>query len=242
MTAIADPSASAPQLRPIVSRVVEAGMKSFIRTACRLDVTETVTLPKTPFFVCSNHRSHADSAVLMTALGVSFRRCALLAAQDYFFVGSRTNALVASIFRIVPFERQLSTAGFRRTAGLCKDFLDTGGEVIVGYPEGGRGNVDQLREFKRGPTTLALMLGIPILPAYVEGTGNVMPKGRKYFVPAAVGVHFGAPIHPNDFAPEAPMTVRSREMTSALYDAIFKLGEYGKRGVAPVAMPALSET
>lgn len=241
MTAIAEPQANVPPLRPIVSRVVETGMKSFIRTACRLRVSSEAPLPKTPFFVCSNHRSHADSAVLMTALGFSFQRCALLAAQDYFFIGSRTNAVVASIFRIVPFERQLSMAGFRRSAALCKDFLDAEGRAIIGYPEGTRGSTDQLREFKRGPTTLALMLGIPILPAYVHGTGNVMPKGRKFFVPAAVSVHFGTPIHPDSFAPDAPTTLRSREMTVALYSAIYKLGEFGKRGIEPAGMPVFSE-
>src|SRR5262249_16224061 len=49
---------------------------TFFKLYCPLTVQERHRLPDGPFLLCSNHTSHADSAVLMTASGRSFRNFA----------------------------------------------------------------------------------------------------------------------------------------------------------------------
>ena len=40
-------------------------------------------------------------------------------------------------------------------------------------------------------------LGLPIVPAYVHGTGDAMPKGRFFPAHKQVAVRIGVPIYPH---------------------------------------------
>ena len=69
----------------------------------------------------------------------------------------------------------------------------TGGSIIL-YPEGTRSPDGEMRVFKSGAVLFALELEVPVVPAYIEGTHLILPKG--YYVPRAgrVTVRFGEPI------------------------------------------------
>src|SRR5271155_4218612 len=90
-------------LAPITgSALFEAFCKLFFLTYCRLTVTGQHHLPPSPFIVCSNHSSHVDSAVLMTATGRPFSTFALLGASDYFFKQWGTKFLVSRFMNVIP--------------------------------------------------------------------------------------------------------------------------------------------
>jgi len=151
-------------------------------------------LPAGPFMICANHRSHADSPILMAAAGMSFAQCGLLAAEDYYFRHPLRLRIVSSVLRIIPFERRPTPGGFAATLAACSSFLGTGGRLLIAYPEGTRGNDSTLRPFKRGPATLALRYGLPIVPAYISGSERLLPKGRACPKPSDVRVRFGTPL------------------------------------------------
>ena len=69
----------------------------------------------------------------------------------------------------------------------------TGGSLIL-YPEGTRSPDGKVRAFKSGAALFAIELDVPVVPAYIEGTHHILPKGR--YVPRAgpVTVRFGEPV------------------------------------------------
>ncbi|OGL10043.1 MAG: hypothetical protein A3J45_00905, partial [Candidatus Rokubacteria bacterium RIFCSPHIGHO2_02_FULL_69_13] len=71
--------------------------------------------------------------------------------------------------------------------------LESGHALLV-FPEGTRGPEGVLREGKAGAGMLALLSGAPVVPAYVEGTGRALPRGRVLPRPVKVRVSFGAPL------------------------------------------------
>jgi 1-acyl-sn-glycerol-3-phosphate acyltransferase len=51
-----------------------------------------------------------------------------------------------------------------------------------------------MARFHHGVTVLALGADVPVVPIYMEGLRNVMPKGQREPRPAAVRVKIGAPV------------------------------------------------
>lgn len=180
-------------------------------------------LPTGPFMVCANHRSHADSPALMAAAGIPFAQCGLLAAEDYYFRHPLRLRIVSSILRIIPVERRPTRAGFSATLAACSSFLDTGGRLLIAYPEGTRGTGDTLRPFKRGPATLALRHGLAIVPAFIAGSERVLPKGRVWPQPTTVSVRFGVPLLPLAAANPGAARVQATHLTESLNEQVASL-------------------
>jgi 1-acyl-sn-glycerol-3-phosphate acyltransferase len=67
------------------------------------------------------------------------------------------------------------------------------GNVLVLFPEGTRSKNGRLKEARPGIGRIALEAGVPIVPAYIQNSRNliqVLLKGKS------VGVSFGSPIEP----------------------------------------------
>jgi 1-acyl-sn-glycerol-3-phosphate acyltransferase len=175
--------------------------------------------------VCANHRSHADSPLLMAAASIPFAQCGLLAAEDYYFRHSLRLRVVSSILRIIPVERRPTPGGFSATLAACSSFLDTGGRLLIAYPEGTRGNGPTLRPFKRGPATLALRYGLAIVPAFISGSERVLPKGSVCPRPNAVHVRFGAPLIPPAITNTADARIQASSLTERLNEQVRSLAQ-----------------
>jgi 1-acyl-sn-glycerol-3-phosphate acyltransferase len=215
-------SAGAPG-HVLLAPAFEAFCRLFFAWIGTLTVDFAAPLPSGPFMVCANHRSHADSPLLMAAAGISFAQCGLLAAEDYYFRHPARLRIVSSILRIIPVERRPTRGGFAATLAACSSFLDTDGRLLIAYPEGTRGTGAALRPFKRGPVTLALRHGLAIVPAYITGSERVLPKGRVWPRPGSVSVRFGAPlITPTVTAPRAARAQASH-LTERLNEQVWSL-------------------
>ena len=159
------------------SAMFEGFCRMFFACYCPLTVEGRHHLPDRPFLLCSNHASHADSAALMTASGRSFRKFALLGAKDYFFRSSSVRWSVAPLMNVIPIERRPGPKALAECLSNCRRFLEqTGGSLIL-YPEGTRSPDGEMREFKSGVAWFASELGVPLVPAYIEGTHRILPKG-----------------------------------------------------------------
>jgi 1-acyl-sn-glycerol-3-phosphate acyltransferase len=66
---------------------------------------------------------------------------------------------------------------------LMTQRIKDGGSLIL-FPEGSRGEVEVMQQFKRG---IGLLLQrfpeIPVIPVYLEGLGKSLPKGESLMVP-----------------------------------------------------------
>ena len=176
------------------SAVFQGFCKVFFLCYCRLTVAGQHHLPDSSFIICSNHTSHIDSAVLMTASGLPFSTFALLGASDYFFDSWRTKFLVSRFMNVIPIDRQAQHKSLRRSLAMCDEFLQRAHGNLILYPEGTRSCNGEIQTFKKGAGLFAVDLGVPVVPAYIEGAHSILAKGR--FMPrlGTVTVRFGEPI------------------------------------------------
>src|SRR5208282_934012 len=110
----------------------------FFRYYSRLTVAGKDHLPASPFILCSNHTSHIDSAVLMTASGLPFSTFAMLGASDYFFDSRSVKFVVSRFMNVIPIDRHARHNSLRRSLAMCNDFLHRPPGNLILYPEGTR--------------------------------------------------------------------------------------------------------
>jgi len=185
---------------PFYVRITRPFFEAFARTVlaiyCPLKVTGRENLPPLPFLLCSNHSSHMDSVVLMIAARQRFSHFGLLAADDYFFRDPKVFRGFSCLVNLIPISRTPSASSLQRTLDSCRAFLEGGPRGLILFPEGTRSRTGVMTEFKRGGGMISVKLGIPLVPAYIAGTREAMPKGRFFPAPGRITVRIGAPVYP----------------------------------------------
>jgi 1-acyl-sn-glycerol-3-phosphate acyltransferase len=176
------------------SAMFEAFCRAFFIFYCPLTVAGRNQLPASPFIICSNHTSHVDSAVLMTASGLPFSAFALLGASDYFFNSWRARFLVSRFMNVVPIDRQAQPKSVRRSLAMCEEFMQRAHGNLILYPEGTRSLDGEMQTCRSGAGLFVADLGVPVVPAHIDGAHNVLAKGGLMPRPGPVTVRFGEPI------------------------------------------------
>jgi long-chain acyl-CoA synthetase len=125
------------------------------------------------FLVAANHSSHLDVGLVKIALGEEGKKLASLAARDYFFDNPWKRAWFGNFTNLVPIQRRGSLKESLHTAVRT---LEYGYHLLI-FPEGTRSPDGSLQEFKPAIAYLSFAAGADILPVYLEGTHEAMPKG-----------------------------------------------------------------
>ncbi len=87
------------------------------------------------------------------------------------------------------------SGGARPHLEYLKDLLRQNWSVII-FPEGRLTATGAIGSFRKGAAILAMDAGVPIVPAYVDGMYEVMPRYRRVPRPGHVTVTFADPVHP----------------------------------------------
>lgn len=188
---------SSEALKPTISQSILRGAmktteKVFFNTYLSITAHGMENVPAQGSFVmASNHSSHLDTAAVRAVLGRRARDFHVMGAKDYFFDTRLKSWFFSTVFSALPFEREEHTL---EGLGLCRDVLQEGKALLI-FPEGGRTVTGTLRSFKPGIGLLAVELDVPVLPVFVGGTFESLPKGRTVPRPSRVTVHFGAPLN-----------------------------------------------
>jgi 1-acyl-sn-glycerol-3-phosphate acyltransferase len=177
---------------PVSGAMFEAFCRMFFTFYCPLRVEGRHHLPNGPFLLCSNHTSHADSAALMAASGRNFSSFALIGASDYFFQSRRVRWSVSPWMNVIPMDRRPGPKSLAACLASCRQFLERTRGGLILYPEGTRSPDGEMQAFKNGVGLFAIELGVPVIPAYIEGTHRILPKGRSLPRSSPVTVRFGA--------------------------------------------------
>ena len=171
------------------------------------------------FVLAMNHQSHFDSLVLFAHVKRHLR-----------FVGKR------ELFRIPLFGWALKATGnlpVDRT-GTQRD-RDTMQEAVkalhertsvVFFAEGTRSDDGQLLPFKKGAAVLAIQAGVPLLPAAVAGTREILPKGSITVRGGrTAALCIGAPLATAGLSvgDRDQLTDRARDEVARLYDEASRL-------------------
>jgi long-chain acyl-CoA synthetase len=141
--------------------------------------------------VASNHASHLDMGFVKYALGSYGEGLVSLAAQDYFFEGGRLRrAYFENLTNLAPFDRK---GGLRVAIRQAGEVLEQGKTVLI-FPEGTRSPDGKIHEFKPVIGHLALHYGVDILPVYLGGTREALPKGGVVPVRRDITARIGPPL------------------------------------------------
>lgn len=155
----------------------------------------------------SNHASFIDTWVLVVTLPGSVRFLAKreLLRIPIFGAGVRLTGQI-------PIDR-----GRREEAiGACSDATEIvrSGKSAIVFVEGTRTRDGSLRAFKKGAFVLAIEAQVPVVPVYVQGTFERLPRGRIVPTPGEVTVRIGSPISTAGFGYEDRDMLLARTRTA----------------------------
>lgn len=169
----------------------------------RLEVSglENVDFSRPHVFV-SNHQSSVDIPTLFAALPVKFRFAAKKALQYVPFLGWY---LLLARFPLIDRARHTNAMTSLNKAGE----QIRGGISIVMFPEGTRSDDARVMPFKKGPFSLAMKAGVPLVPITIEGSGQLMPKNSWSITPGPIRVQVGKPIDPIQFGEDREALIKA---------------------------------
>ncbi len=154
-------------------------------------------LPKQgPLLVVANHNSHLDALALMTLFGMKqLQHIHPVAAADYFLKNRVLAWFSLNIIGIIPVNRDRQRAHGAREHPLApiSEAIENG-KIVILFPEGSRGEPEQLVEFKTGVAHIAKRHpDLPVIPIFMHGLGKSLPRGEALLVPFVCDLFIGDP-------------------------------------------------
>lgn len=149
-----------------------------------LNIRGREKLPKHgPAIIASNHNSHLDTMVLMSLYPLSkIHKIRPVAAADYFLSGKLRAWFSQKIIGIIPLDRS-GNKDLEKLFSGCHKALDNG-DILIIFPEGSRGNPEQIGKIKKGIFYLTKdRTDTEITPVIMRGLGKSLPRGEALFVP-----------------------------------------------------------
>jgi 1-acyl-sn-glycerol-3-phosphate acyltransferase len=150
---------------------------------------------KGPAILVANHNSHLDVLTLLSLFPLSFvDRVQPAAAADYFLKSRFLAWFSLRVVGVIPVTRGGDPKKDDPLKG-CAQALNEG-RVLILFPEGTRGEPEQLSEIKNGLWFLSRQFpDVPIIPIFMFGLGRSMGKGQWIPVPFFVDVYVDEPMY-----------------------------------------------
>jgi long-chain acyl-CoA synthetase len=160
-----------------------------------------------PVIFASNHQSHMDVPVILSALPGRWRsRVAPAMLKEFFtahfhpaqhtwrdvFTNSLNYYLACLFFNTFPIPQR--EAGARHTLQYIGE-VTGGGTSILLFPEGMRSPTGQMKAFRGGIGMIASRLDLPVVPVKIQDVDTLMPVGSSFVRPGRIRVTFGPPLH-----------------------------------------------
>jgi 1-acyl-sn-glycerol-3-phosphate acyltransferase len=214
--------ARSPVARAARGLIVEGPLRLAVSTVASPTITGLDRLADleradepTPVIFTPNHHSHIDTGLMIRAIPALWRRELIVAAAaDYFFDAHWKAALSALSLNAIPIDRDATS---RATADQLRDLIADGHSLII-YPEGGRSPDGWGQEFKGGAAYLSARTGAPVVPVFLDGTGEIYGKGASRLRRGRTKVVFGSPLVQRD-------DENTRRFNARIQAAVTRLGD-----------------
>ena len=205
--------------RSAMARGMFALNRMMMRGPFSLQVEGLENLPdRGPFIIAPNHVSYLDAFAVTAALDYSVLRRTYWAGWTGAAFGNPLTRLVSRLAQVVPIDP--GRAGLSNLAFGAAVLRR--GQNLVWFAEGERSPTGSLQPFKPGMGILLSYYPVPVVPVFIRGTYEAMPRGRFLRRLEQVTVSFGEPVDP-DGLDEAS---RSQEqMVQAVHKRVAALGE-----------------
>ena len=160
-----------------------------------------------PVIFASNHQSHLDTPLILSALPGRYRyRIAVAMWKEYFdahfsperhtryeyFLDSVRYWLVALFFNAFPLPQ--TEAGARQSLRYIGDLVGEDWSILF-FPEGERTEAGEVHPFQPGIGLIAGRLAVPVVPIRLRGVERVLHRHARWPRPGPVELVFGAPLH-----------------------------------------------
>ncbi|MFH1577585.1 MAG: lysophospholipid acyltransferase family protein [Candidatus Omnitrophota bacterium] len=157
----------------------------------RLEVRGAGNIPKSgSFILAGNHNSYLDPAVLAVACPRELR---FMARHDLFEI-PLFGAFISSVGAI-PLKRNSGDISGIKEALRCLRKTIYG---LLIFPEGSRALSGASQDPKPGIGFMAAKSGVPVVPAFIQGSQRALGRGARLIRPVKIRVYFGNPIHFDD--------------------------------------------
>lgn len=170
-------------------------IKPIVLFGLGLNVFFKERLPKNgPAIIVANHNSHLDAMVIMSLYPLrDIHKVRPVAAADYFLSNKFLAWFSLNVIGIIPVRRD-QVKDRNSLFDTCHQALDNG-DILVLFPEGSRGEPEQLSVLKRGIHHLVkTRVKLSVFPIMMHGLGRALPKGEAVFVPFNCDVVIGEKI------------------------------------------------
>jgi long-chain acyl-CoA synthetase len=146
-----------------------------------------------PFVIAPNHTSFLDGFVIASSVSYkTFKGLYFLGFQKYF--AGRFRSWFAKVSHVIPIDPEI----YLNKALQMSAYILKNKKALCIFPEGGRSFNGSLMEFRKGIGVLAAEMGIPVVPAFIRGTFEALPRGARFIRPSKIEVFFGKPIDVSD--------------------------------------------
>ena len=171
-------------------------------------------VPASNFILVSNHQSHLD--IIISAFLCLPRRFHFIGQIDGFKIPLKW--LIRSIYflsGVIPLDRQNKESRKKVILQAIKVLKKR--DILIIYPEGKRSLNGEIQGGKLGIAKIFLKTGIPIIPAALHGTFEILPPKGKLKIKKIVKVNIGKPLYfEEEFAQAQKIDENSEEYKDIL--------------------------
>jgi long-chain acyl-CoA synthetase len=173
-----------------------------------------------------NHTSLLDPPALAAALPEALRVRTYWGGWTGIMFASRLMRLVSRAAYVVPVDAEkgpLSSLAFG-VAALSR------GANLVWFPEGGISRTGKLQRFRPGLGLVAQARPVPIVPVWITGTFEALPRSQRWPRRHHITITFGHPVDPEALQREGQGAEAYARITDALFRRMNALGEASSSG------------
>ena len=196
--------------------------RMIMRGLFRLQVKGLEHLPEEgPFVLTPNHVSYLDPFAVAAALGYRRLRWTYWAGWTGAAFGNPLTRTVSRLAQAVPIDPD--------RAGVSS--LAFGAMVLkreknlVWFPEGERSPTGKLQPFKPGIGVLLNHFRVPVVPVFIHGTHEAMPRGKFLRRLERITVVLGRPLDVDELEQYGESEEPQDRLTQALYNRMMELGD-----------------
>ena len=111
--------------------------------------------------------------------------------RDRWFTNSLNYYLSSFFFFAFPLTQ--GSAGTRQTLRYMGELVEEGVSILI-FPEGRRGDSDEVQAFQPGVGMIASRLGVPVVPVRLRGLDKVLGRHSRWPTVSRATCAFGPPI------------------------------------------------
>ncbi len=172
--------------------VLHALLRLVVKLMFRLSVTGRENLPtEDPFIIAANHVSDLDALALAASLPVSRLRKIYWSGDRARLFKTRWQRWFCRVSHIFPADERAPATTLDRAADVLAR-----GNSLIWFPEGWRSPTGELQRFQPGIGVILDRAPVPVVPAFIQGTFEAMPRTSGFPRPHPVRVIFGRGVDP----------------------------------------------